>query len=488
MNLFRHANNLRTALLIQVILPVFLILALLLVAALEVLAALAEERLQRDLRQVARAIQLPVEQALERNDIAQLSSSLESVFEITEVYGAYVFDEDGERLVSFGSVRPSRSQTTRAVELTVDIEREFDQYEQISGRDVYSFFLPLFDRVGRPSGLLQVTRRRSDIEEDLGLLRRWAWIGFGGMLALTLGSLILAHHRVIGKPLSRLVGSMRKIRGGDRKHRATLEGPQEIRQLASSLNSMLDAIHSAEQQARSELEARQAMAGKLRHAETMAMLGQLSAGVAHELGAPLSVVDGRASRLLRHCQQEDDRQELEAIREQVGRMSALIEQLLSFGRNSRSPMTSLRVVELFAPILEQTAKTGKAVELVHGPDLTIRGDAMSLEQVLGNLVRNARQACPDGKVRIGWQLENADRVAMFVEDSGPGIDESIRGQIFEPFVTSKLPGEGSGMGLAIAQRAARDHDGEIRVDDSELGGARFTLVLPLEAGGENDQS
>lgn len=475
----RHTDNLRAALLIRVVLPVFLVLGVLLAVALEVVTRLTEERLQRDLRQVARAVQLPVAQALERSDLEQLSSSLESVFDISEVYGAYVFGVNGDRLVSFGSVRPSQSQTYRAVELTVDIEQEFDQYEQISGHDVYSFFIPLFDTTGRPNGLLQVTRRRSDIESELNLLRGWAWFGFGVLLVVMLSSLMWTHHRVIGKPVSRLLDSMRRVEAGEGGYRAPMDGPVEIRQLAGSLNSMLDAIQTAEAQARSELEARQVMAGKLRHAETMAVLGQLSGGVAHELGAPLSVVDGRAARLLRHCEKDDERQELEAIRTQVSRMSALVEQLLSFGRNSRSPMMEVDVGELFERVLRHTREEGCEIELTPGDKAVVRGDMMSLEQALGNLLRNACQACPDGSVKAGWQTEEDNRVILFVEDGGPGVDDSIKHQIFEPFVTNKMPGEGSGMGLAIARRVASDHGGDISVEESPLGGARFAMNLPL---------
>ena len=481
-----YSRNLRTALLIRVVLPVFLMLGLLLVVALEIVAQLTEERLQRDLQQVARAVQMPVAQALERSDLEQLSNSLESIFDINEVYGAYVFDVNGVRLVSFGSVRPSQSQTYRAVELTVDIEQEFDQYEQISGRDVYSFFLPLFDTAGRPNGLLQVTRRRSDIESELTLLRRWAWSGFGVLLAVMLGSLMWTHHRVIGKPVTRLLDSMRRVESGDSHYRAPMDGPREIRQLAGRLNSMLDSIQTAEAQARSELEARQVMAGKLRHAETMAVLGQLSGGVAHELGAPLSVVDGRAARLLRNCDKEEERRELEAIRTQVSRMSALVEQLLSFGRNSRAPMEEVDVAELFERVFRYAREEGWEPELLPGETVSVRGDMMSLEQALGNLLRNACQACPDGRVRAGWQLEADHRVSLFVEDAGPGIAEDMRHQIFEPFVTNKMPGEGSGMGLAIARRVASDHSGDISVAESPLGGARFVMSLPVSQEGADE--
>ena len=476
MGILKRANNLPVVLLLQVALPVFLLLGLLLAIALSVIGERTEERLQRDLRQVARAVQLPVARALELRDVGQLYSSLASVFEISEVYGAYVFDVNGDMLVSFGSVNPSRSQTYRAVELTVDMESELAQYEQISGEQVYSFFLPLFDATGQPNGLLQVTRRRSDIEAELSLLKNWGWASFSAAFLLMLGGLMWTHHRVIGRPIGGLLASMQKVESGDRAHRPPISGPQEIQQISAGLNDMLDAIQSAEEHARTELLAREKMAGKLKEAEAMVVLGQLSAGVAHELGAPLSVVDGRAARLLRHCESETDRMELEAIRQQVGRMSSLVEQLLSFGRSSRAPQSSVALSELFGRLVAAARESGWQLRLEAGPDVHIKGDLFSLEQALVNLVRNAVQACPDEEVIAGWQhAEDGDTVTLFVEDAGPGVAHDLEEQIFEPFVTTKLPGEGSGMGLAIVQRVVRDHQGHIRVLDSALGGARFEL-------------
>ncbi|MEX2367418.1 MAG: HAMP domain-containing sensor histidine kinase [Pseudohongiellaceae bacterium] len=479
MSVLYKLNNLRTVLLLQVALPVLLLLGGLLAAALGVIGQFAEERLQRDLRQVARAIQLPVAQALERNDPGQLVSSLESVFEISEVYGAYLFDVNGDRLVSFGSVNPSRRQADRALQLTVDGEQEFAQYEQISGRNVYSFFLPLFDNSGRPNGLLQVTRRRSDIEAELGLLKSRAWIGFSVVFLLMLLCLTLAHHRVIGKPLSRLSDSMQKVGTGARSHRAELGGPREIQQLASGLNSMLDAIQQAEVEAREGYKEKEKITHKLRHAETMAVLGQLSAGIAHELGSPLSVVDGRARRLLRKESDTDQQAELNTIRQQVARMSALIQQLLSFGRSSRAKQISQDLAELFSHVKILADNEGWRIHFVTAENIRIMGDPFSLEQAIMNLLRNARQACPSGEVRAGWFLnKDTDKAIIYVEDAGPGIDPAVEDQLFEPFVTTKTPGEGSGMGLAIVQRVVRDHQGEVKVSRSELGGARIELSFP----------
>ncbi len=481
MHLPYSLSSLRVVLILQVALPVLLLLAIILAAALSVITHFTEERLQRNLQILAQAISLPVSDALEREDLVQLENSLASVFEISEVYGAYLFDSEGRQLVSLGTVNPSRSQADEALRQTEG--GEFSQYESIDGRNVYSYFLPLFRASGQPNGLLQVTRRRSDIENELHQLRVWSWTGFGLLSLLILGTIALAHQRSIGQPLWRLLGSMQEVESGDRAHRAEIRGPKEVRKLAAGLNGMLNAIERAEARVSRQREEREQMAERLRQTETLAALGQLSAGVAHELGAPLSVVDGRATRLQRRLDNEQDREELSHIREQAARMTAIIEQLLSYGRRSRAEQRILDVNDLVhrAYGLMEDEDSGQHIQLEPGPDeLKLKGDSLSVEQALVNLMRNAQQAIPGGTIRVGWYVHtDRHQVVIYVEDNGPGIDQALRQQLFEPFFTTKAPGEGSGLGLAIVKRIMREHHGEVQLTDSEWGGARFELSFPL---------
>ncbi len=484
MHLPGFLSSLRVVLILQVALPVLFLLAVILAAALSVITHYTEERLQRNLQILAQAISLPVSDALEREDLEQLENSLASVFELSEVYGAYLFDGEGRQLVSLGTVNPSRSQADEAMRQTEG--GEFSQYESIDGRNVYSYFLPLFRSSGQPNGLLQVTRRRSDIENELQQLHLWSWSGFGLLSLLVLGTITLAHQRSIGQPLWRLLGSMQEVESGNRSHRAEIRGPKEVKHLARGLNGMLNAIERAETRVTRQREERELMAEKLRQTETLAALGQLSAGVAHELGAPLSVVDGRARRLQRRLDNSDDHKELSDIRDQARRMTAIIEQLLSYGRRSRAEQRHLHVDTLVqrAISLMDDETPAESVVKVQGPAVAVKGDSLSIEQALVNLMRNAIQANPGGQVHIGWHHdEQTNRVLIYVEDDGPGVEDALKEQLFEPFFTTKAPGEGSGLGLAIVKRVMREHQGDIKLADSTIAdgtgrGARFELSFP----------
>src|SRR5690606_9810436 len=157
-------------------------------------------------------------------------------------------------------------------------------------------------------------------------------------------------------------------------------------------------------------------------------------------------------------------------------------QLLAYARGARSGHDRLAVAELVLRVHALATSEGVTSSLCEGVQATVRGDALGLELALVNLLRNARQGCPDGAVELGWRVAEG-RVAIHVDDAGPGVPEAERKRVFEPFHTTRLPGEGTGLGLAIVERIAREHGGEARVSASPLGGARFELVLDaLEEG------
>lgn len=469
------SGNLRRVLLVRVALPVLVILAIILSAGQMLVSHFIEERMQRDLQLVARAVYLPISQAMARNDLQQMQNNMASLFGISEVYGAYLFDAEGQPVISFGVVNPTQAQAEDALLKT--LTGEFDQYERIRGRDVYSFFMPMFDEVGQPNGLLQVTRRHSDIDTQLTRLAYGSWGGFLLMSLLILGVLVLTHQRAIGRPLERILRSIQQVEAGAHHHRAKEEGPSEMRKLASGLNGMLDAIQHAKAREEQQRLEREKIAQRLRQTETLAALGQLSAGVAHELGAPLSVVDGRASRLQRRSTNRKDFDELEDIRHQTARMTSIIQQLLSYGRSSQAKIRPLDLYALLSRAQSLIAGEGFQVELIPGDKAVLRGDSFSLEQALINLLRNACQACPEGPVNVHWSV--GSHIHIVVEDAGPGIDPAIREQLFEPFVTTKKPGQGSGLGLAIVKRIVEEHHGKMGVQQSHLGGARFEMIFSM---------
>ena len=478
----KRRMSLRTALVLRVLAPLLLALGGTILWLLNTVETEAERRLKDEVELVARALRLPLVRALERDRPGAVSEALRSALSIGRVYGAYVYGPDGVVVSSFGG--PDPVGPPERIDELVAIGDRTGEFGSLAGRRVYSAFVPLTDEWGRGLGLLQVTRRQSDFDEYIaGLRLRAVSMLLLGMAVVSV--LVLRGHRAaVGGPLGRLNDSMTRVGSGDTSHRADASGPSELAALSHSFNSMLDRLEQTADELDERRRTEQALQVRLASTEKLAAVGELASGVAHELGSPLSVVDGQAQRLLRDY---DDGHHaagtLTTIRDQVRRMEAIIRQLMDFarsgpGRRRNASLTGV-VRGAVAAAGEVARRTGTTIELEPGSeDVTLRLEARRFEEALTNLVRNGCQASRGGRVRISQRVSD-DHAEVVVEDDGPGIPREIHTRVFEPFYTTKPSGEGSGLGLAVAHGIVDRHGGSIEVDDSPLGGARFAVRLPL---------
>jgi len=234
----------------------------------------------------------------------------------------------------------------------------------------------------------------------------------------------------------------------------------------------------------------------------LAAVGELSAGIAHDIREPIEGLRrdlddlreawGRLSGALRRAESEVAAHEAEErlgegeelvdeCREGADRVAAIVRDVA--GLASR-PLRQRESVEV-APLVERAVRvavprdaSGIAVELELAPVPAVEGVPQQLEQVLVNLLHNARHALRGaGRVRISTWRRDAS-VCIAVEDDGPGIPPDVRDRVFDPFFTTKGVGEGTGLGLAISYHIVRSHGGEIHVDSPPGSGARFTVELP----------
>jgi len=216
-------------------------------------------------------------------------------------------------------------------------------------------------------------------------------------------------------------------------------------------------------------------------AEKLATVGVLVSGLAHEIGTPLGVVSMRLQLLRRRTAKEgEDRRTLDIALEQLERVTGLIRQLLDFARSQPGPEQSVdlsrtltTVTDLVSPVARKRSAT--IDNALPQEALLVAGSADGVQQIVLNLVMNALQAIPEGgHVRISGNIDGADAV-LLVEDDGPGIPEDRRAAIFDPFYTTKKQGEGSGLGLTVVLGLVRRMDARLRVDKSDLGGAKFEV-------------
>ncbi len=244
---------------------------------------------------------------------------------------------------------------------------------------------------------------------------------------------------------------------------------------------------------------------QLIHSEKMASIGQLAAGVAHELNTPLNTILGYSQLLKKQLAPAtggaalprealaEALAEVRSVEAATRRCRDIVQGLLDFSRKSegiRAPRRVARAIErVFAFLRHDLERRGIAFALDLGADgsreATVLAHENQIEQVLLNLASNAIDAMPEGgRIDVRMRAEReAGRVTIEFADTGCGIAEQDLPRIFEPFFTTKAPGRGTGLGLSIACRIVEDHGGTISVASAPGRGTTFTIRLPLEGAG-----
>jgi PAS domain S-box-containing protein len=228
----------------------------------------------------------------------------------------------------------------------------------------------------------------------------------------------------------------------------------------------------------------------LQQAEKLSSIGEIVAGVAHELNNPLSGVLGFSQLLSQKDDEGRFRRDIERIVECADRCQKIVQNLLSFARPTRpekKPVGLNGILEKTLDLLEPNLRSD-GVEVVKElePDLPyVLADFHQIQQVFTNLIANAQQAMaaqPPPRRLLLRSYSRDGRSVMEVTDSGPGIAPGILPRIFDPFFSTKKQGRGTGLGLSVSYGIVREHGGELRVESQVGRGSTFSTILPVHAG------
>ena len=223
---------------------------------------------------------------------------------------------------------------------------------------------------------------------------------------------------------------------------------------------------------------------RARAAERLASVGAMAAGLAHEIGTPMGIIRGHAELLEAAVEGEAGRERLRTIVDQIDRISNIMQGLLNLarpGEPERERLSLTEVVDTVVAFLSDKAeRAGVEVVVRHEEIPDLMGDRDRLQQLLLNLILNAFDAMVEGgRLEVGVSRADPRHVRLRIADNGMGIKPRDLPEIFNPFFTSKLAGQGNGLGLVVAQGIARDHGGQIEVE-SEVGvGTEFQVHLPI---------
>jgi two-component system NtrC family sensor kinase len=268
---------------------------------------------------------------------------------------------------------------------------------------------------------------------------------------------------------------------------------EDIR-VARRMQQMSDELALANARSMAALERLKSTQAQLLQAEKLSAIGQLVAGVAHELNNPLTSDIGFAQLLEEEMHSTDEirpaaelAQDLRRIAEESERAARIVRNLLAFARRPAAARAAQDVADLFGRVLALRSYELRlnGIELVTDfqPGMpAVVADGSQVQQALLNLVLNAEQAMrgrPAKRLHVGTRYDDASAaVELFVSDSGHGIDRANLSRIFDPFFTTRDVGEGTGLGLSICYGIVRDHGGQIAVDSKVESGTTFSLLLP----------
>jgi two-component system NtrC family sensor kinase len=268
----------------------------------------------------------------------------------------------------------------------------------------------------------------------------------------------------------------------------------EIGQIMRSRNATVGELRRQEEQLERALqqltetaEALRLKNEQLEAQDRLVSLGILSASVAHELNTPLAVLQGSIEKLLEITADAHTRDRLARMLRVTQRLRTISESLVGFSRVRRQSTERVPIRPLVEEAWNLVGIDDKAAAtqftLAVDPNFAVMGNADRLVQVFVNLLRNALNAVPpvDGKVAVRSRADR-NRVAIAVEDNGPGIPPEVLPDIFEAFVSTRLDARGTGLGLTVAQGIVHQHGGTITASNRAEGGACLEVSLPAATG------
>ena len=299
---------------------------------------------------------------------------------------------------------------------------------------------------------------------------------YGAVSTVLVGAVVfLLFHLLVAKRLNLLQTAMGRY-PEEKSIRQLPASADEIGQLTGSFGLLCDRLEASRQEL-------QAAAEQSLYNEKMAALGQITAGIAHEINNPL----GGLRNCVKNMQDAPDDLALHSrylplLDQGLRRIEQIMRQLLNFGRNNPLQLRQVNIDEEIRECMALLSYRMRNIQLAL--DLTISEnfcfDTEAVKQIVVNIGLNAIQAMPEGgQLRVSSRRQG-ERIILAISDTGSGITPEIRDKIFDPFFTTKEVGQGTGLGLAVSYSLVRKMGGQIEVESQPGAGSTFRVILPIE--------
>jgi two-component system NtrC family sensor kinase len=366
-------------------------------------------------------------------------------------------------------------------------QKVLEQGENYSGRVfvVNNWYIgsyePLRDFRNDVVGMMYVGVRETIFDSlVVAFNTRAVWITL--ICILVAGVIAIPIARLITRPIASLVEANRRLAKGDMNVRVETNGEGEIAMLGRSFNSMVETLQESEKE--------------LLHQARLASVGQLAAGIAHELNNPLGTVLLYSDMMLKESSEDDPhREDLKMIIKEVHRCKTIVADLLNFARQHELLAQEVGLHALLDDVINKT-RLQPAFEKItfvrqFDPNLPlIQADPAQLQQVFINLFSNSADAMENaGTITISTHPGDTQSVEVRVSDTGSGIPAENISKLFTPFFTTKPAGKGTGLGLSIVYGIIKLHHGQISVDSQVGHGTTIIITLPIHLpDGESTQA
>jgi signal transduction histidine kinase len=460
------------------------------------------------MRGLTRAIQAGLKNSYgELHDLKAAQDFADAVGPTGNIHGLIIYDLEARPLalsasLKYGSGFPEMD-TAPILKLdpvpVLRTAQGTEGYIQDGNALVYYRIEPILNGRNQAVGAFVLARQGSRLIVSIHDRRNRIIATTAALVALLSLLTLIIVRRSITRPMNEFIARIREVAQGRWQQRIESRGHDEVASLAKEFNTMSEELQGSYSRLIHEQEEKLKLEHELRHSERLAAVGQLAAGLAHEIGTPLNTIGGRAEYLLRRPRSQAELNEnLEIIRSQIDRIAGIVRQLLEFSRRHEPVLRPVDVALLLSNVksfLEHKITEKKVtVEMRNSEGLpTIQADPDLLQQVFINLFLNSLDAlAPGGIIRITTDAstsrtsasarnDGASQLCIAFEDNGPGIPAENMSRVFDPFFTTKDIGEGTGLGLSVSYAIIKDHGGDIKIESEAGAFTRFIIHLPIKS-------
>lgn len=451
---------------------------------------------EREVRLLARSLQVSLENALRDRQFADIQETVDKLERVESNVDILVYDPAGSLIAKSYGAHAATTQQRDALRAAQSARGRILRYLPEDNPEYLMIALPLAADNGALLGGLVVVRPLVDMLRDIEATQTSIALSVLLFVLIATGLGLLLGTAYLARPLQQLATAMGRVRQGDLESGIGPTGKDEVGAVSREFNEMVSQLREARRQAADEAESRRRMQRALEEASKLVTIGQLSAGLAHEIGSPLQILGGRARLLARHAHEpEEVCRHADILVTQTDRIARIVNQLMEFTRRRpprRKRMDVLPAVRAVVDLLEVEArKRGVKLAIEAPPNLPpLVADADALQQIVLNLVSNALRATAKGG-SVGIEVSESSIVSevagdpqpairLCVIDTGHGMSAEVQARLFEPFFTTHPDAGGTGLGLAVVKSLVTEHNGVIRVASEPERGSRITIDLPLQ--------